>query len=615
MRKVSFALFLFTMLIIILSIAPAYAEEIPIDDGTAISFSAGATISGDAVVVSYEKQRDDITIDGVSWKWEASSSSSGGAGVAGGAAVAAGPRKWDTDSNTVVFPSTVEGTFFFSMYYSDGSGQRYRAKFEPVTVTPGEDDSANTRLDISLEQSDYVCGDPVALTYEKVDDITILSGWLAPDDNRYGTMLFSDRDAGGSPDQYPKSLDEWNATPVTLVYVPQTPGDYHWNLYYQDTEGRYHTARSASIHVANPYTVNLSIRGAETDDSVEAGQPLSLEYRIDGGEDDFKVRFNWIISLEDSFTRHSDAVISYDRSGTFEFTPNEQASFLGFSFSVTRNDSTCFAEYSPRKFSVTGGGDPLTDLPGAIEITIDQNRVDVGDTITATYRKLRDDVTILDGRWQLKTNSPYPPAVAGGASAQSWDVPERTETERTYNEGEVWFDLLYQDSSGTYYKASSEHAIVGDWKLITYNWSPDNTIVTASRVSAVDPSIVEEETVETHASISPPTEENEGNAYYWASFTNSAFNVNGACRKSFAIPSLSSMHILTLPSSLRTIESSAFSGDERIDAVIVPSDCNVICQNAFENCKQLKYIRIGADTIIEDGAFNGCQNVVVDCKY
>ena len=391
-RKDLFALFLFTMLIIILSIAPAYAEDIPVDDGTAISFSAGATISGDAVVVSYEKQRDDITIDGVSWKWEASSSSSGGAGVAGGAAVAAGPRKWDTDSNTVVFPSTVEGTFFFSMYYSDGSGQRYRAKFEPVTVTPGEDDSANTRLDISLEQSDYVCGDPVALTYEKVDDITILSGWLAPDDNRYGTMLFSDRDAGGSPDQYPKSLDEWNATPVTLVYVPQTPGDYHWNLYYQDTEGRYHTARSASIHVANPYTVNLSIRGAETDDSVEAGQPLSLEYRINGGEDDFKVRFNWIISLEDSFTRQSDAVISYDRSGTFEFTPNEQASFLGFSFTVTRNDSTCFAEYSPRKYSVTGGGDPLTDLPGAIEITIDQNRVDVGDTVTATYASIASEL-------------------------------------------------------------------------------------------------------------------------------------------------------------------------------------------------------------------------------
>lgn len=93
------------MLIIILSSAPAYAEEIPVDDGTAISFSAGATISGDAVVVSYEKQRDDITIDGVSWKWEASSSSSGGAGVAGGAAVAAGPRRGrhrEGDTGTVL---------------------------------------------------------------------------------------------------------------------------------------------------------------------------------------------------------------------------------------------------------------------------------------------------------------------------------------------------------------------------------------------------------------------------------------------------------------------------------------------------------------------------------
>ena len=50
------------MLIIILSIAPAYAEEIPIDDGAAISFSAGATISDDAVVVSYMKLPDETGI-------------------------------------------------------------------------------------------------------------------------------------------------------------------------------------------------------------------------------------------------------------------------------------------------------------------------------------------------------------------------------------------------------------------------------------------------------------------------------------------------------------------------------------------------------------------------
>jgi hypothetical protein len=612
-KKTVFILLLFTILLIILFSVPAYAEGTPEDDGTAISFSADATVSGDAVVVSYEKQRDDITIKGVSWKWEALSPSPGGAGVAGAVAVASSAGKWDMDSNTVVFPSPVEGSFILSIHYSDGNGQMYRAKFDPVPVISGEDDSANTLVGISLEQSEYLCGDPLEITYEKMDNITVLSGWLAPDNDRYGAIYFTKRLDDGSSN--PISLAEWNDTPVTLAYVPSNPGDYHLNLYYQDTEGRYHTAKSASIHVANPYAVNLNISGAGEDGSVEAGRPISLEYNIDGGEDDFDVRMNWIISLEDNFTLRTDPVITRDRSGTFEFTPNGQASYLGYTFSVNRNEASCFAESSPKKYRVTGGGNALEDLPGAIEITIDQNRVDVGDTVTATYRKLEETVTILDGKWQLKTNSPYPAAVAAGASAKSWDVPEQTEIRQAYNEGEIWLDLLYQDSTGTYFKASSEHVIVGDWKLITYNWSPDNATVTASRVSAIDPGIMEEETVQTYVSVRPPTEENEGHAYYRATFTNSAFNVNGACQKSFKIPSLSSMSTLILPSSLLTIESSVFSGDERIEAVLVPDHCNEICNNAFENCRQLKYIRIGVDTLIEDGAFNGCQDVVVDRTY
>ena len=72
----------------------------------------------------------------------------------------------------------------------------------------------------------------------------------------------------------------------------------------------------------------------------------------------------------------------------------------------------------------------------------------------------------------------------------------------------------------------------------------------------------------------------------------------------------STASLCTLPAGLQVIESEAFSGTE-IPWIIAPAGCARIENNAFADCA-LAYLRVGTNTVIEDGAL--ADTVVVERK-
>jgi len=77
------------------------------------------------------------------------------------------------------------------------------------------------------------------------------------------------------------------------------------------------------------------------------------------------------------------------------------------------------------------------------------------------------------------------------------------------------------------------------------------------------------------------------------------------------IPALDDMDVLWLPTDLKEIGEGAFAG-LACQAVIVQDGCQLIGEKAFENCKNLLYIRIPASvTELAENAFSGCPDDVV----
>ena len=77
------------------------------------------------------------------------------------------------------------------------------------------------------------------------------------------------------------------------------------------------------------------------------------------------------------------------------------------------------------------------------------------------------------------------------------------------------------------------------------------------------------------------------------------------------IPSLMDMDVMRFPDFLTTIETEAFE-NVATEAIIIPDTVTTIEPKAFRNCEKLLYVRIPADLIVPENAFEGCPNVAID---
>ena len=72
---------------------------------------------------------------------------------------------------------------------------------------------------------------------------------------------------------------------------------------------------------------------------------------------------------------------------------------------------------------------------------------------------------------------------------------------------------------------------------------------------------------------------------------------------------------IKLPSSLTTIGTSAFNGCSSLKDLILPSSLTTIGSNAFNNCSNLRTLDIYNLKSIGSGAFNGCSSLAhVRCR-
>ena len=78
------------------------------------------------------------------------------------------------------------------------------------------------------------------------------------------------------------------------------------------------------------------------------------------------------------------------------------------------------------------------------------------------------------------------------------------------------------------------------------------------------------------------------------------------------VPDISSFSsVLYLPDHLAIIEEEAFAGIN-CEAVKIPDSCTLIERHAFLNCLNLKYIQVPENTVIENAAFEGCQDIEIN---
>ncbi len=144
-----------------------------------------------------------------------------------------------------------------------------------------------------------------------------------------------------------------------------------------------------------------------------------------------------------------------------------------------------------------------------------------------------------------------------------------------------------------------------NWSTPTYEWTLDNSEVTATRICANNTGHVETETVEAVRELVSAPAGNEPGSYRIVSkaFQNSAFVIQ---TKDDLV-----LNVLVLPAYLMTIETGAFEGINA-DAVIIPDECTTIEPLAFANCQYLLYVRIPSGVEIPADAFTGCPNVTID---
>ena len=150
-----------------------------------------------------------------------------------------------------------------------------------------------------------------------------------------------------------------------------------------------------------------------------------------------------------------------------------------------------------------------------------------------------------------------------------------------------------------------------DWCIPSYNWTTDNSEVTAVRICQNNDSHIETETVSAKRDlIKAPTMEEDGCFVIISSeFKNPAFEVQ--TKDILSIPALNKLNVLELPASLTTVETEAFVGIAA-EAIIIPESCATIESEAFMNCTDLIYVRIPAGTNVAENAFIGCPKVVID---
>ena len=174
-----------------------------------------------------------------------------------------------------------------------------------------------------------------------------------------------------------------------------------------------------------------------------------------------------------------------------------------------------------------------------------------------------------------------------------------------------WLIGLGYGPAGSSSAAYGYQIINHDWAPAEYEWSGDNSSVTATRICRNDESHQEQETVLTVASIQSPSDSLDGSAIYTsAAFEHEAFTEQS---KTIALPALKNLDILLLPEDLETVEENAFV-NLACEAVLVPDNCSVIGRHAFRDCKKLIYIQVPMNTEIAPDAFDGCNGVVIDRK-
>ena len=154
-------------------------------------------------------------------------------------------------------------------------------------------------------------------------------------------------------------------------------------------------------------------------------------------------------------------------------------------------------------------------------------------------------------------------------------------------------------------------ALGHDWGEVTYEWSEDNTTVTAMRVCRHDAEHVEIETAETKTQVAEsPSDGSGGSTRYTAEFVSEGFAPQE--KTIYDIPALSEINVLRLPANLKEIEEEAFESLP-CEAVIIPDGCTTIGSRAFAYCTNLMYVRIPASvTSIAEDAFEGCARVRID---
>ena len=68
---------------------------------------------------------------------------------------------------------------------------------------------------------------------------------------------------------------------------------------------------------------------------------------------------------------------------------------------------------------------------------------------------------------------------------------------------------------------------------------------------------------------------------------------------------------ITIPDSISVIEQDAFSGSG-LEKCIVPISTKEIQSYVFRNCKSLKTVKISESTLVGDGCFEGCENLILE---
>ena len=139
---------------------------------------------------------------------------------------------------------------------------------------------------------------------------------------------------------------------------------------------------------------------------------------------------------------------------------------------------------------------------------------------------------------------------------------------------------------------------------IIYDWNIEDQNVTANAVCKYQNKEINilSETVSSESCIVKSPSFSDSGEYCLISedFDNSIFKSQTI---NLELPTLSSIDVLQLPDNLEVIESEAFYGLS-CQAVILPSTCKYVFEGAFEDCNNLKYVRLSRDTNVADNAFN-----------